>query len=449
MKFVASNTLLELRNKLSNVKDSCTFICPYIQSEFTNQLIDLLPSEVKIRVVTRYTEKERVDGIINYEFAAPLSKHFKHFELRIVKDLHAKLYLFDYTSAFITSANLTHHGLSLNVEYGMLIDDAEMLGDIKTEVDRLWTNAVDYREFFKNLEIKDELVQAYKSTSAGEFKRQIENIVPPKPLTDHEKFAQSIPKEFGENIQYGQKVNIFHDSYGFLACKIKGFAKYHIVDNQMPIGIRWDYYSLGGNTSQPLLLNNQFYTETKYKHGWRTFRNKIENLLWGYPGRYEACKNFFGMATEQIPLKQIFMPDLAMIITDSKLRLCVLPKNVATNNQDAILPLEVDKIGDLSVNNLTQDQIISTLTSAGFSGDNIHFTAVDRDNKPEVLSIPVGTGPFKCALYIYSTLHTGSVVMNPIPQLKPMRFVVLEPVNDQGKEIVLGKETFKRVLDSA
>ena len=189
MKFIASNTLLELRNQLSNVKSRCTFICPYVQTEFTNQLLDLLPSHVQVRVVTRYTKQERIDGTINYEFAASLSNHFTHFELRIVENLHAKLYLFDDKSAIITSANLTHHGLNQNIEYGILVDETELFADIRAEVDRLWASAMDYREFFKNLEIKDEPVQEYKSTTASEFKRQIENIVPPKPLTDHEKFA--------------------------------------------------------------------------------------------------------------------------------------------------------------------------------------------------------------------------------------------------------------------
>lgn len=75
--------------------------------------------------------------------------------------LHAKIYSFDNQKAIVTSANLTYNGLNKNYEYGILINDLNVVSDIDDDLNCL---------------IEDELSGSFDYDSVDFIKKQISEV---------------------------------------------------------------------------------------------------------------------------------------------------------------------------------------------------------------------------------------------------------------------------------
>ncbi len=62
-------------------------------------------------------------------------------DIRLVDNLHAKVYIADHTTAIVTSANLTQSGLEENLEVGVLIDGEEETKDLLNIVEEWFSKA--------------------------------------------------------------------------------------------------------------------------------------------------------------------------------------------------------------------------------------------------------------------------------------------------------------------
>jgi len=55
-------------------------------------------------------------------------------EIRFIPNLHAKVYIADERCAVVTSANLTHRGLSKNLEYGFWVSEPAMVKQVRHDI---------------------------------------------------------------------------------------------------------------------------------------------------------------------------------------------------------------------------------------------------------------------------------------------------------------------------
>jgi hypothetical protein len=98
---------------------------PYVNNGVT-QLTELIPRGVSRTLVTRTDLRDFALGASNLETLCILARD--GVTVRSLSALHAKIYIFDDTSALVTSANATYGGMHRNWECGLGTSDTEVVG---------------------------------------------------------------------------------------------------------------------------------------------------------------------------------------------------------------------------------------------------------------------------------------------------------------------------------
>lgn len=129
----------ELTDALAVDSSHVRIVSPFIKVSAIKPLLDQKPS--KLQVITRFNLAEWATGVSD---VAALHKLINaRAQIRGIKDLHAKLYVFGSSRAIITSANLTHAGFNHNFELGVVSDDIEFVRTCRDYFDNLWESAGD------------------------------------------------------------------------------------------------------------------------------------------------------------------------------------------------------------------------------------------------------------------------------------------------------------------
>jgi hypothetical protein len=90
----------------------------------------------QIRVLTRFSLNDFVEGVSDIDALRHLLKAGA--EVRGIKNLHAKLYVFGTQRAILTSANLTLAALTRNHELGLVTENPELVKPCRGYFDQLW-----------------------------------------------------------------------------------------------------------------------------------------------------------------------------------------------------------------------------------------------------------------------------------------------------------------------
>lgn len=101
-----------LRNAFSGARDTVVLIAPFIKRDAFMELVELVPANTPIRVVTRWRPAEIAAGVSDTSLLDEQESDSR-IKIYLNDDLHAKLYMIDSTRAFVGSANCTATGLSL------------------------------------------------------------------------------------------------------------------------------------------------------------------------------------------------------------------------------------------------------------------------------------------------------------------------------------------------
>lgn len=112
-------------------------ICPFIKSRTLERLLRHNPSEVQ--VITRFNLTDFAEGVSDLEALRKLLDFGSN--VRGVKNLHAKLYIFGESRAIITSCNLTEAALNWNHELGVIVEDRVTIAECLAYFDNLWDRA--------------------------------------------------------------------------------------------------------------------------------------------------------------------------------------------------------------------------------------------------------------------------------------------------------------------
>ena len=144
-------------NLLSNVNDEVALCAPFIKKDVINKILKTKKENAKLIVITssniasfirKASDIEAIELLLENDI-----KVYNH------QHLHAKIYSFDSQKAIITSANLTYNGLNKNYEYGVLVDDSDVMYAIEDDLQCL---------------IDDELSGEFTMDSVSFIKKQIE-----------------------------------------------------------------------------------------------------------------------------------------------------------------------------------------------------------------------------------------------------------------------------------
>jgi hypothetical protein len=112
-------------------------VCPFIKRRAVERLLASQPNS--IQVITRFNLNEFAQGVSDLSALKVLLDAGA--EIRGIKNLHAKIYLFGDSRAIVTSANLTQAALERNHEFGFVAEDEEIIQSCRTYFHTLWNRA--------------------------------------------------------------------------------------------------------------------------------------------------------------------------------------------------------------------------------------------------------------------------------------------------------------------
>ena len=116
-----------LAERAAMCKSRMLIASPYVNDAVVN-LAGLLPLEVAKTVVTKTDLRDFRVGTSNLDSLRTLAQ--KGAKIRSLHNLHAKVYVFDETTALVTSANATFGGMRRNRECGLAVEDRQSVSNL-------------------------------------------------------------------------------------------------------------------------------------------------------------------------------------------------------------------------------------------------------------------------------------------------------------------------------
>jgi hypothetical protein len=110
-------------------------VCPFIKRRVAERLLRKGRPK-NIQVITRFNLSDFYDGVSDTAALRLLLE--KGAQVRGVRNLHAKLYLFGETRVIVTSANLTDAALQRNQEFGFVAENTKIIGSCVDYFEDLW-----------------------------------------------------------------------------------------------------------------------------------------------------------------------------------------------------------------------------------------------------------------------------------------------------------------------
>ncbi|WP_170973353.1 phospholipase D family protein [Rhizobium sp. FKY42] len=124
----------ELEAALAIENRNFCVISPFLKKLAVQRTLAHAPNP--IRVVTRFNLADFADGVS--DIAALRNLLAAGAEVRGIRNLHAKAYIFGEKRAMVTSANLTEAALTRNHEFGLVSEDREIIAATKAYFEKLW-----------------------------------------------------------------------------------------------------------------------------------------------------------------------------------------------------------------------------------------------------------------------------------------------------------------------
>lgn len=127
----------EISDALLTDASELRIICPFIKQDALESILEHHPD--KIQVITRFNLADFAEGASDITALRELLKIGA--DIRGIKNLHAKIYLFGDSRTIITSANLTRAALERNHEFGLVTRNEFVIKACRDYFDNLWNRA--------------------------------------------------------------------------------------------------------------------------------------------------------------------------------------------------------------------------------------------------------------------------------------------------------------------
>jgi PLD-like domain len=123
---------------VEHAENGLKIVCPFIKHKTVQRLFKL-GNPASIQVITRFNLSDFCSGVNDISALRLLAQAGA--EIRGIRNLHAKLYLFGDSRAIVTSANLTESALTRNCEFGFLAYDDPVVEKCHSYFSSLWNLA--------------------------------------------------------------------------------------------------------------------------------------------------------------------------------------------------------------------------------------------------------------------------------------------------------------------
>lgn len=142
-------------------------VCPFIKKSVAKLLLKN-GNITHIQVITRFSLADFSDGVSDTSALRLLLE--KGAQIRGVRNLHSKLYLFGENRAVVTSANLTEAALLRNHEFGFVAGDPGIITNCSDYFENLWLKAGNNLAV-KKLDEWDKKIEDYLASGARASQR--------------------------------------------------------------------------------------------------------------------------------------------------------------------------------------------------------------------------------------------------------------------------------------
>ncbi|MFH1742437.1 MAG: phospholipase D family protein [bacterium] len=164
-------------------------------------------ANIPILLLTDLSRDNMLSGGTDAGALAALCDALPRTEIRFLPNLHAKVYIADERCAVVTSANLTDAGLCRNLEYGVYIDERELVKQVTADVTQYASlgspvHCLQLRHFERIVnelkELKAGTEKQFKATLRKEFEKRIQAAdeeilrVRAEGLSQHAAFADTV-----------------------------------------------------------------------------------------------------------------------------------------------------------------------------------------------------------------------------------------------------------------
>lgn len=127
----------EFVDVLKKTKEHLFISSPFINAGGTKTLSTaIIKKDLELTLLTNLTVRNIQNNSTDPQALLSLYDNFRSVSLSSLGRLHAKVYVVDEDVAVITSANLTDGGLINNFEYGVLIENREVVNAIKKDLQK-------------------------------------------------------------------------------------------------------------------------------------------------------------------------------------------------------------------------------------------------------------------------------------------------------------------------
>jgi len=193
----------KLVTALKQIQRKLFIVSPYIKKEIAQQIQEALllreaPFPIEIQIITRSLPEEFVSESSDVEALQQICKWNRdikdcHVEIRIINNVHAKIWIFDTQLAIVGSGNATSPGLDTNVEYELAVTHPSTIEKIQQDWQSLW-------------EYAEPITETQLATIAEwVHKVQIASIPLEK---ETQKQRQAIEKEIGKAPKLGKRYTV-------------------------------------------------------------------------------------------------------------------------------------------------------------------------------------------------------------------------------------------------
>lgn len=123
---------------IANTSKSLFLCSPFIGRGPCERITRLLRNgkrrDFSVTVLTDLSRDNMLNGATDVGAIAELCETGSRTEIRFLPNLHAKVYIADEKCAVVTSANLTDGGLHRNLEYGMYVEERNLVKQIASDM---------------------------------------------------------------------------------------------------------------------------------------------------------------------------------------------------------------------------------------------------------------------------------------------------------------------------
>lgn len=163
MELLINNLEQELFKKLQMCEEKVVIISPFISLNIAEKLVQIVKDKhIDCKILTRFERKSFIEKASNLDALKLLIEN--GVQILALKDLHSKVYLIDYKTCFVGSANFTNKGLNINHELLLYFDDKDEVEKFNSYANELITSISDWLITIERIQNEQDIIEGYKES---------------------------------------------------------------------------------------------------------------------------------------------------------------------------------------------------------------------------------------------------------------------------------------------